>query len=137
MYQQQPFYNPFAPAPGTYYAPQPAPAAPSANTLPAQQILQAAGKGSVDKIRMAPNSSALVMDTTAPLVWVCTSDSLGNVTAEAYDISKHKEAPAADVASLESRIAAIEKRMEGMTGGDQSDARSSRAGKDGRAASQD
>ena len=31
MYQQ-PFYNPFTLAPGTYYAPQPAPAAPTTTT---------------------------------------------------------------------------------------------------------
>lgn len=59
-------------------------------TLPPQQILQANGKSSIDAIRMSPNSSVLIADTTAPIVWKCVSDGLGNVTAEAFDISHHK-----------------------------------------------
>ena len=59
-------------------------------TLPPQQILQANGKTSIDAIRMSPNSSVLIADTTAPIVWKCVSDGLGNVTAEAFDISHHK-----------------------------------------------
>ena len=126
-------YNPFAPSAPLYQAP----AAPQANTLPAQQVLQASGKASIDAIRMAPNSSALVMDTTAPLVWLCTSDSLGNVTSVAYDITPHKEAPPVDVAGLETRIAEIEKRMEELSHADQSNARNARTGKDGRNAAAD
>lgn len=59
-------------------------------TLPPQQILQANGKTSIDAIRMSPNSSVLIADTTAPIVWKCVSDGLGNVTAEAFDITHHK-----------------------------------------------
>ena len=59
-------------------------------TLPPQQILQANGKASIDAIRMAPNSSVLIADTTQPIVWRCVSDGLGNVTAEAFDITHHK-----------------------------------------------
>ena len=59
-------------------------------TLPPQQILQANGKASIDAIRMAPNSSVLIADTTEPIVWRCVSDGLGNVTAEAFDITHHK-----------------------------------------------
>jgi hypothetical protein len=59
-------------------------------TLPPQQILQANGKASIDAIRMSPNSSVLIADTTAPIVWRCVSDGLGNVTAEAFDITHHK-----------------------------------------------
>ena len=62
------------------------------NVLPAQQILQANGRASVNAMRMSPNSSALVADTNLPVVYKCTSDSLGNVTVEAFDISPHKDA---------------------------------------------
>ena len=58
--------------------------------LPPQQILQANGKASIDMIRMSPNSSVLIADTTEPIVWKCVSDGLGNVTAEAFDITHHK-----------------------------------------------
>ena len=59
-------------------------------TLPPQQILQANGKESIDMIRMSPNSSVLIADTTRPIIWKCVSDGLGNVTAEAWDITRHK-----------------------------------------------
>lgn len=59
-------------------------------TLPPQQILQANGKPSIDGLRMSPNSSALIADTTAPIVWKCVSDGLGNVTAKPFDIIPHK-----------------------------------------------
>lgn len=59
-------------------------------TLPPQQILQANGKSSIDAIRMSPNSSVLIADTTKPIVWKCVSDGLGNVTTKAFDITPHK-----------------------------------------------
>lgn len=61
------------------------------NMLPQQQILQANGKASIDALRLAPNSSVLIADQTAPIIWKCVSDSLGNVTATPFDISPHKD----------------------------------------------
>ena len=88
-----------------------------ANVLPQQQIIQVNGKASVDTIQLAPNSSILVMDTSAPLVWLCVSDGVGKVTAKAYDIIEHKDIPPIDVASVEQRLTAVEnyisKLMEG------------------------
>ena len=78
------------------------------NVLPAQQIPQANGKASIDMIRLAPNSSILIADTTAPIVWRCTSDSLGNVTSEAFDITPHKDEEQIKQESLEQRIARLE-----------------------------
>lgn len=78
------------------------------NMLPPQQVLQANGRTSINALRMSPNSSALILDTTAPIVWLCTSDSLGNVTAQPYDITLHKDAPVPDVSTLETRLAAVE-----------------------------
>ena len=83
--------------------------------LPAQQIIQVSGRQSVETMQMAPNSSVLVMDTTAPIVWMCVSDGVGRVTATPYDIAEHHDAPAPD--SVEARLAALEaniKRMEDM-----------------------
>lgn len=78
------------------------------NTLPQQQVIQVNGKASVDTIQLAPNSSILVMDTSAPMVWLCVSDGVGKVTATPYDITEHKETPPIDTASLEQRITAVE-----------------------------
>ena len=84
--------------------------------LPQQQIIQVNGKASVDSIQLAPNSSILVMDTTAPIVWMCVSDGVGRVTSTPYDISVHKEEPPVDVKSIEQRLAAIEGTIAEMEG---------------------
>lgn len=78
------------------------------NILPPQQVLQANGKASIDALRMAPNSSVLIMDSKEPIVWLCTTDGIGNVTSAPYDISPHKDPDPVDVNGLESRVASIE-----------------------------
>lgn len=89
---------------------------PSAPTLPQQQIIQVNGKASVDTIQLAPNSSVLLMDTTAPIVWMCVSDGVGKVSATAYDITPHKDKPPIDVENIEQRISNIEKIVSEMEG---------------------
>ena len=80
-------------------------------TLPPQQILQANGKASIDAIRMSPNSSVLIADTTEPIVWKCVSDGLGNVTAEAFDISHHKTAEEVEKETTSNLLNDINERM--------------------------
>lgn len=103
------YTNPYQPVFSPFAMPQPAPQ--PQNVLPAQQVLQANGKQSIDGLRMAPNSSVLVMDTTAPIVWLCTSDGLGNVTSAPYDITPHKDAKPAEIGDLESRLATVERSV--------------------------
>jgi hypothetical protein len=78
------------------------------NILPQQQIIQVNGKASVDTMQLAPNSSLLAMDTSAPIVWMCVSDGIGKVTATPYDITVHKEEPPVDIKSVEQRLNNIE-----------------------------
>lgn len=97
------FYPSYQPFPQQYSSPY-----QQANILPPQQVLQASGKSSIDALRMSPNSSVLIMDSTAPIVWLCTSDGLGNVSSVAYDINPHKDTPPVDMGSIEQRLAAVE-----------------------------
>lgn len=76
--------------------------------IPQQQITQVNGKASVDTIRLAPNSSILVLDTTAPIVWMCISDGVGKVTATPYDIKVHEEEQPIAVNDLEKRLEILE-----------------------------
>jgi len=84
------------------------------NILPPQQILQANGKSSIDLIQMSPNSSVLIADTTAPIVWRCVSDGLGNVTAEPFDISPHKDEQEIQRENFEQRLAKLEEFIYGL-----------------------
>lgn len=77
------------------------------NVLPQQQVIQVNGKASVDTIQLAPNSSVLVMDTSAPIVWLCVSDGVGRVNAVPYDITVHKEQTVTE-SNIEQRISALE-----------------------------
>lgn len=108
MYNPYPSYNPYFQQMQAMQASAPVP------TLPQQQIIQVNGKASVDTISLAPNSSILVMDTSAPIVWMCVSDGVGKVTATPYDIVVHQEEPPVDVKSIEQRISAIENKMTEM-----------------------
>lgn len=89
---------------------------PQTPTLPQQQIIQVNGKASVDTIQLAPNSSVLLMDTTAPIVWMCVSDGVGKVSSTPYDITVHKDKPPIDVENIEQRISNIEKIISEMEG---------------------
>ena len=105
MYNPYQFYNP--------YMNQPQVQAP---VLPQQQIIQVNGKASIDTLQLAPNSSLLAMDTSAPIVWMCVSDGIGKVTSTPYDIVVHKEAPPVDMQNIESRISAIESTISKLEG---------------------
>ena len=99
-YQTYPYFQPYTP-----------PMMQNTPTLPAQQIIQVNGKASVDTIQLAPNSSILVMDTSAPIVWMCVSDGIGKVTATPYDITVHQDKPQVDVNSIENRLSTVESAL--------------------------
>ena len=80
--------------------------------LPPQQILQANGKASIDAIRMSPNSSVLIADSTQPIVWKCVSDGLGNVKAEAFDITHHKSEEEIEKETTNNLLTTISNRLE-------------------------
>ena len=64
---------------------------PFAQTFPQQQIPTANGRASVENIKLAPNSSMLIADSTQPIIYKCVTDSLGNVSTEMWDVSRHKD----------------------------------------------
>lgn len=82
--------------------------------LQPQQVVQVNGKSSVEQLKLAPNSSLLAMDTTAPIVWLCKTDTVGSIQAIPYDITPHVEKPPVDVNALEERLAAIETMLANM-----------------------
>lgn len=79
--------------------------------LPPQQIITAKGKASIDTLKLSPNSSVLIADETAPIVWKCTSDGLGNVSSEAYDITPHKDAAQVQQENMAALVLEMDKRL--------------------------
>lgn len=82
---------------------------------PRYEIIHVNGKNGVDALQMAPNSNVLVMDDTAPIVWLCQTDGAGYKTATAFDIALHQDTPPVDLTGLEARIARIEEVLHGQS----------------------
>lgn len=82
------------------------------------EIIHVNGENGARALQMAPNSNALVMDDTAPLIWLCQTDGAGYKTVQAFDIAPHRAAPAVDVGSLEARIARLEEIVNGSKSAD-------------------
>lgn len=72
------------------------------------QIVKVNGRGGADAYQMPPNSQALLLDETQPIVWLKQTDGAGYPTVSAYDITPHEEVKMPDMKSLEERIAKIE-----------------------------
>ena len=79
--------------------------------LPRCEIIRVNGENGARAFRMAPNSAALLMDDTAPIVWLCQSDGAGYHTQTPFRIEPFKPDAPVDVRSLEDRIARLEARL--------------------------
>lgn len=73
-----------------------------------QEVVKVNGKGGVDAYQMMPNSSALLLDTTASIVWLVQTDGAGYKTSTAYDIVPHVSEEEAQYKTLEERISKLE-----------------------------
>lgn len=90
------------------------------NQLQSQQMAQAAppaprceivhvnGENGARAWRMAPNSQCLLLDDTAPIVWLAITDGAGYPTLTPYTITPYQAAPAPDYNSLDDRISKLE-----------------------------
>ena len=110
---QNPYTNPYVLG-GFSPMQQQAPVMP---VQPQQQVVKVSGENGARAYQMGPNSSALLLDETGLMVWLCTSDGAGYKSVSAYDITPHQTTPAPDFGSLESRIQTVEKRLEEIANG--------------------
>lgn len=78
-----------------------------------QEIIRVNGRNGAMSIQMAPSSSVLVLDETAPLVWLCQTDGAGYLTVTPFDIAPHQEAPQVSVNDLSARLARLEEIVNG------------------------
>ena len=73
-----------------------------------QEVIRVNGKNGAEAYQMMPNSSVLLLDETAPLVWLVTTDGAGYKTMNPYRITPYQQEPAVDTRSLEARIKRLE-----------------------------
>lgn len=88
------------------------PTQPTFNSFqPALSIVRVNGKGGAEAYQMPPNSEALLLDESAPVVWLVVTDGAGYKTATSYDItpSVTQEQKDADrLSAIENRILKLE-----------------------------
>lgn len=72
------------------------------------EIIHVNGVNGVDAFQMAPNSNVLLLDDTAPIVWLVQTDGAGYKTKTPYSITPYQPEPQIDLKVLEQRIAKLE-----------------------------
>ena len=76
-----------------------------------QEVVKVNGINGVNAYQMPPNSSALLLDTTASMVWLVQTDGAGYKTSTPYDITPHISEDEVQYKTLEERIAKLEETI--------------------------
>ena len=76
--------------------------------VPPMKVVRVSGRPGAEAFQMAPNSEVLLLDETAPVVWLKTTDGAGYPRLTAYDISVHEEEKPVDYKSFEERLKRLE-----------------------------
>lgn len=92
----------------------------------AQDIISVNGKAGAEAYAMGPNSRALLLDATQPVVWLKATDGAGYATLDGYDLTPHVEKTPESVAQgmyadMDDRLRKIETMLEVITNGRESD----------------
>ena len=80
-----------------------------------QEVIKVNGENGARALQIAPNSSALLLDETAPIVWLVITDGAGYKTVTPYSITPYQPEPPVDVKSLEERIKRLEEMINGKS----------------------
>lgn len=72
------------------------------------QVVQVNGRSGAESYQLAANSSVLLLDETAPIVWFKRTDGAGYPTLEPYSISPYVPETPVDTRALEQRISKLE-----------------------------
>ena len=71
-------------------------------------ILKVSGINGVNALNLAPNTSVLALDETAPIVWLVSADGAGYKTPTPYDITPHKDQQEEKQSNFEERLTRLE-----------------------------
>lgn len=76
--------------------------------LPHYDIVKVNGRNGAEAFQMGPNSQILLLDETAPILWLASTDGAGYKTVTAFDISPHQDQQQNVLSSIEQRLARLE-----------------------------
>ena len=75
------------------------------------EIIRVNGRNGGEMYQMAPNSEALLLDTSAAIIWLAQTDGAGYKTLTPYTITPYQPEPEIDVKSLNDRLTRLEKMI--------------------------
>lgn len=82
------------------------------NSMPMkQEVTWVNGEAGARSYRMAPSSSCLLLDETAPLVWLCQTDGAGYMTVSPYSISPYKPPEPVNLNTIMDRLERLEAKL--------------------------
>jgi len=76
-----------------------------------EEVKRVNGRNGADMYRMAPNSTAILLDENNPMIWFLQTDSAGYKTITAYDISKHIDEQEKKENDFEERMKQFDERL--------------------------
>lgn len=82
---------------------------------PKQEIIRVNGENGARAFNLPPNSGILLLDETAPIVWLKQTDGAGYPTLTPYSITPYQAEPPIDTKSLEQRVARLEELLNGKS----------------------
>ena len=76
------------------------------------KVVEVTGRAGAEAYQLSPDSSILVLDNTAPIVWLIKTDGAGYKSLIPYDIKPHEEEKPIDhFKELEDRISKLEETV--------------------------
>lgn len=76
-----------------------------------QQIIRVNGENGARMFQLPANASALLLDESAPVVWLAQTDGAGYKTLLPYDITPHEVAQTTTLQELMERVKRLEERI--------------------------
>lgn len=98
-----------------------------AEMTPRQEIVRVNGRNGAEAFNLPPNSSVILLDETAPIIWLKMTDGAGYPTLNPYTITPYQPETPVDTKSLEARVARLEELLNEKS--DSKPAKPSRSGK--------
>lgn len=91
----------------------------SSNLFGAQQynaqVTRVNGENGARAFQMAPNSSALLLDETSPIVWLAQTDGAGYKTVTPYKIEPYQVEQPVNMNDFEERLKKLEEQIYGKS----------------------
>lgn len=79
--------------------------------LQRQEIIHVNGKGGAEAYQMAPNSNCLLLDDTAPIIWLKQTDGAGYPVLTPYSITPYQPEPQISTSEIVERIKKLEEMI--------------------------